>query len=100
MTKEVKEGICDQQKSHNNQPKARWRNKGGKGGELRPARGARGKRKSNVWGRSSWVVYQINIKTMCLLKKNISLPNHRVNKKSHILPLDNLLQSGYLKGIG
>jgi hypothetical protein len=56
-TKEVKEGSCDWQKSHNNQPKARWRNEGGEGEELRPARGARGKRESIVWGQSSWVVY-------------------------------------------
>jgi hypothetical protein len=33
-------------------------------------------------------------------KKNISLPDHRVNKKPCTLPLDNLLQRGYLKGIG
>ncbi len=42
---------------------------GGKGGELQLARGAQGKRKLIVWGQSSWVVHQINIKLMCLLKK-------------------------------
>jgi hypothetical protein len=51
-----KEGSCNRQKSHNNQPKARWCDKGGEGGELQPARGARGKRESIVWGQSSWVV--------------------------------------------
>ncbi len=56
-------------KSHNNQTKARQRDKGGEGGELRLARGAQGKRESIIWGQSSWVVYQINIKSMCLLKK-------------------------------
>ncbi len=39
--KEVKEGSCD------------WH------------RGGRGKRESIVWGQSSWVVHQINIKSMC-----------------------------------
>ncbi len=48
----------------------------------RTSRGARGKRESIVWGQSSWVVHQNNIKLMCLLKKNISLPDHRVNKKT------------------
>ncbi len=48
--------------------KACQRDEGGEGGELRPARGVRGKRESIIWGRSSWVVYQINIKSMCLLK--------------------------------
>ncbi len=37
---------------------------------------------------------------MCLLKKIVSLPDHRVNKKPRTPPLDNLLQRGYLKGIG
>ena len=80
--------------------KSTQRDKGGEGGELRLARGAQGKRESIVWGRSSWVVHQINIKLMCLLKKIISPPDHRVNKKPCTLPLDNLLQRGYLKGIG
>ncbi len=46
---------CWWMKIHNNQPKARWRDKGGEGGELRLARGARGKRKLIVWGQLSWV---------------------------------------------
>ncbi len=87
-------------KSHNNQPKARWRNKGGEGGELQPARGAQGKRELIVWGQSSWAVYQINIKSMCLLKTIISPPDHRVNKIPCTPPSDNLLQRGYLEGIG
>jgi hypothetical protein len=37
---------------------------------------------------------------MCLLKKNISLPDHRVDKKPCTLPSDNLLQRGYLEDIG
>jgi hypothetical protein len=48
----------------------------------------------------SWVVYQINIKSMCLIKKNISPPDHRLNKKLCTPPSDNLLQRGYLEGIG
>jgi hypothetical protein len=36
---------------------------------MQPARGAWGKRELIVWGQSSWVVYQINIKLMYLLKK-------------------------------
>jgi hypothetical protein len=55
-----------------NQPKAHQRDKGGEGGELRPARGVRKKCKWIVWGQSSWVLYQINIKLMCLLKKIFS----------------------------
>ncbi len=46
------------------------------------------------------LVNQINIKLMCLLKKNISPPGHRVNKKPRTLPSDKLLQRGYLEGIG
>ncbi len=80
--------------------KSTRRDEGGEGGELRLARGAQGKRKSIVWGRSSWVVYQINIKLMCLLKINLSPPDHRVNKKPHNSPSDNLLRRGYLEGIG
>jgi hypothetical protein len=49
--------------------KSTRRDKGGKGGELQLARGAQRKHKLIVWGQSSWVVYQINIKSMCLLKK-------------------------------
>ncbi len=89
-----------QTKSHNNQPKACRREEGGEGGELQLARGARGKRESIVWGRLVWVVYQNDIKSMCLLKKIISPPDHRVNKKPRTPPLDNLLQRGYLEGIG
>ncbi len=37
---------------------------------------------------------------MCLLKKIISLPDHRVSKIPCTLPLDNLLRRGYLEGIG
>jgi hypothetical protein len=37
---------------------------------------------------------------MCLLKKKNSPPDHRVNKKPRTPPLDNLLQRGYLEGIG
>ncbi len=37
---------------------------------------------------------------MCLLKKIISPPDHRVNKKPRTPPSDNLLQRGYLEGIG
>ncbi len=37
---------------------------------------------------------------MCLLKKFISPPDHRVNKNPCTPPLDNLLQRGYLEGIG
>ncbi len=37
---------------------------------------------------------------MCLLKKIVSPPDNRINKKPCILPLDNLLQRGYLEGIG
>ncbi len=40
---------------------------------MQPARGVWGKHKSIVWGRSSWVVHQINMKLMCLLKKKIFL---------------------------
>ena len=87
-------------KSHNNQPKACQCNKGGEEGELQPARGAWGKRESIVWGRLSWIVYQINIKLMCLLKKIISPPDHRINKKPRTPPSDNLLQREYLEGIG
>ncbi len=35
-----------------------------------------------------------------LAKNNISLPDHRVNRKPCTPPSDNLLQRGYLKGIG
>ncbi len=49
--------------------KSTWRNEGGEGGELQPARGAQGKRESIVWGQLIWVAYQITIKSMCLLKK-------------------------------
>jgi hypothetical protein len=56
-TKEVKEGSCNRQKSHNNQPKACWHDKRGEGGELRPARGVQGKCESILWGRLSWLVY-------------------------------------------
>ncbi len=80
--------------------KSTRRNEGGEGGKLRLARGAQGKRESIIWGQSSWVVYQINTKLMCLLKKILTPPDHRVNKKPHNLPLDNLLQRGNLKGIG
>ncbi len=80
--------------------KSTRRDEGGEGGELRLARGARGTRESIVWGRSSWVVYQINIKSMCLLKIIISPPDHRVNKKPRNTPSDNLLRRGYLEGIG
>ncbi len=41
-----------------------------------------------------------DIKLMCLLKKNLSPPDHRVNKKPHNLPSDNLLQRRNLEGIG
>ncbi len=73
---------------------------GGEGGELRLARGAQGKCESIVWGQLSWVVYQIDVKSMCLLKKNLSLPGHRFNKKPHNSPSDNLLRRGNLEGIG
>ncbi len=34
-----------------------------------PQRGAWGKGKLIIWGRSSWIVHQINIKLMSLQKK-------------------------------
>jgi hypothetical protein len=76
--------------------KSTRRDEGGEGGELQPARGAQWKRKLIVWGRSSWVVYQIDIKLKCLLKKFVSPPDHRVNKKPHNPPSDNLLERGAL----
>ncbi len=39
-------------------------------------------------------------RTDVFTKKNISLPDHRVNKKSRTPPSDNLLRRGYLEGIG
>jgi hypothetical protein len=75
--------------------KSTRRDEGGEGGELRQARGAQGKRESIVWGQLSWVAYQITIKSMCLLKKKTP-PDHRVNKKPHNPPSDNLLQRGAL----
>jgi hypothetical protein len=74
--------------------------KGDQEGELQPAREMREKRELIVWDQSSWVVYQIIIKSMCLLKKFISPPDHRVNKKPRNPPSDNLLRRGYLEGIG
>ncbi len=42
-------------------------------------------------------LYKIDVFTK---KNNISPPDHRVNKKPRTPPSDNLLQRGYLKGIG
>ncbi len=41
----------DRSTKHNNQPKAHQLKEGDGGGELRPARGVWGKRKSIVWGQ-------------------------------------------------